>query len=99
MRLILIILLPFLGSLGAAFLPSDICKGSMAGGSYALTTALLVVSLYPQVIGADGIVRTTVPWIPALGLDFSLQMDGFAWRLRPAPATYTDCPACIDSCR
>lgn len=52
MRLILIILLPFLGSLGAAFLPSDICKGSMAGGSYALTTVLLVISLYPQVIGA-----------------------------------------------
>ncbi|MER2538090.1 MAG: hypothetical protein ABTQ26_02505 [Azonexus sp.] len=42
----------------------------MAGGSYALTTVLLVVSLYLQVIGADEIVRTTVSWILTLGLDF-----------------------------
>jgi multicomponent K+:H+ antiporter subunit A len=100
MRLILVILLPFLGSLGAAFLPSDARnREAWLAGAIALTTVLLVVSLYPQVIGADEIVRTTVSWIPALGLDFSLRMDGFTWQLRPAPATYADYPACIDSCR
>lgn len=80
MRLILIIVIPFLGSLGAAFLPSDARnREAWLAGVISLVTALLVASLYPSVVGAEGIVRTTVSWIPALGLDFSLRMDGFAW--------------------
>ena len=79
MALTLIFLLPFLGSLCAAFLPSNArnAEAWLAGGVAATATAL-AVSLYPQ-IAAEGVVRMTLPWAPALGLDFSLRMDGFAW--------------------
>ena len=80
MRLILLLLLPFLGSLIAAFLPSNARnREAWLAGAVALTTALLVGSLYPQMVSGEGVVRARISWIPALGLDFSLRMDGFAW--------------------
>ena len=40
--------------------------------------ALLVWALHPTV--ADGgVVRHELAWIPTLGLDFVLRIDGFAW--------------------
>ncbi|MDR2113462.1 MAG: monovalent cation/H+ antiporter subunit A, partial [Candidatus Accumulibacter sp.] len=47
-------------------------------GLVALAVSGLVASLYPQV-AATGVVRFTTPWVGALGLDFQLRMDGFAW--------------------
>ncbi|MER2529494.1 MAG: monovalent cation/H+ antiporter subunit A, partial [Candidatus Competibacter denitrificans] len=80
MRLILILLLPFLGSLIAAFLPSDARnREAWLAGAITLATTLLVASLYPYMLKGEGVVRVAVSWIPALGLDFSLRMDGFAW--------------------
>lgn len=82
MRLILIVLLPFIGSLCAAFLPSTARnREAWLAGVIALATVLLVASFYPSITASDGdgVVRVTVSWIPALGLDFSLRMDGFAW--------------------
>lgn len=79
MLLILILALPFAGSLCAALLPSNARNAeAWLAGLTALTSFLLVASLYPQV--ADGgIVRTDLAWAPALGLQFTLRMDGFAW--------------------
>ena len=75
----LIVLLPFLGSLIAAFLPSHArAAASWLAGLVALACALLGASTFPAV--ADGEVeRLTLTWYPQLGLDFSLRMDGFAW--------------------
>ncbi|MCC6611058.1 MAG: monovalent cation/H+ antiporter subunit A [Burkholderiales bacterium] len=79
MSLLLIILLPFLGSLCAAFLPSNARNAeAWLAGVVSLAATALVVSLYPQV-AAEGVLRVAFPWAPALGLDFSLRMDGFAW--------------------
>ena len=79
MALTLIFLLPFLGSLFAAFLPSNARNAeAWLAGAVAATATALAVSLYPQV-AAEGVLRMTLPWAPALGLDFSLRMDGFAW--------------------
>jgi multicomponent K+:H+ antiporter subunit A len=75
----LIVLLPFLGSLIAAFLPSharDIA--SWLAGLVALACVLLGASVFPAVAD-DEVLRLTLPWYPQLGLDFSLRMDGFAW--------------------
>jgi multicomponent K+:H+ antiporter subunit A len=79
MKLFLIVLFPFLGSLCAAFLRSNArnAEAWLAGG-VALLVSGLVASLYPQVV-AEGVVRVTVPWAGAIGLDFQLRMDGFAW--------------------
>jgi multicomponent K+:H+ antiporter subunit A len=75
----LIVLLPFIGSLVAAFLPSHTRDtASWLAGLLALACVLLAASLFPAV--ADGeVLRLTLPWYPRLGLDFSLRMDGFAW--------------------
>jgi len=79
MTLILILLLPFLGSLCAALLPSNARNAeAWLAGTVAFAAATLVASLYPQV-AAEGVLRVTIPWMPALGLDFYLRMDGFAW--------------------
>ncbi|MGE8358078.1 MAG: hypothetical protein ACN6N0_16955, partial [Microvirgula sp.] len=77
MSLILIVLLPFIGSLLAACMPSNArnAEAWLAGG-VAVVCAALVISLQPQV--ADGgVVRHALPWIA--GLDFSLRLDGYAW--------------------
>ncbi|MGD9599983.1 MAG: monovalent cation/H+ antiporter subunit A [Steroidobacteraceae bacterium] len=79
MTLALIVLLPFLGSLCAAFLPSNArnAEAWLAGGC-ALACTVLTLGLYPEVAG-DGVVRFLLPWLGQAGLDFSLRMDGFAW--------------------
>jgi len=77
--LALIVLLPFLGSLCAAFLPSS-ARNTEAwlAGLIALACLVLSASLYPQVMDG-GVVRAAVPWMPQLGLDLYLRMDGYAW--------------------
>ncbi len=79
MALLSILLLPFVGSLFAALLPSNARNAeAWLAGAVSLAATVLVASLYPQVM-AEGVLRMSIPWAPALGLDFSLRMDGFAW--------------------
>jgi len=79
MALTLIVLLPFLGSLCAAFLPSNARNAeAWLAGLITVSCVALIASLYPQV-AADGVVRVTWPWLPQLGVNFYLRMDGFAW--------------------
>ncbi len=78
MSLILIVLLPFLGSICAALLPSNARNAeAWLAGTIAVIVSALVISLYPQV-ATDGIVRFRVEWAPTLDLAFQLRMDGFA---------------------
>lgn len=79
MALLLILLLPFFGSLLAAFLPSNARNAeAWLAGAVSLTATGIVISLYPQVT-AEGVLRMTLPWVPMLGLNIYLRMDGFAW--------------------
>jgi multicomponent K+:H+ antiporter subunit A len=76
--LILILALPFLGSLLAALLPANARNAeAWLAGSVAAAVAALVVDLYPQMQAAGGVLQLQIPW--ALGLDFSLRLDGFSW--------------------
>jgi multicomponent K+:H+ antiporter subunit A len=79
MTLCLILLLPFLGSLLAAFLPSNARNAeAWLAGIVAVTCTVLVARLYPQI--ADGeVVRFVLPWLPQYGLNFHLRVDGYAW--------------------
>ncbi len=74
-----LLLLPFIGSLLATLLPADARNGeSWLAGLLSLGGLLLTLSLYPQV--ADGgVLVYRVEWLPQLGLDFILRMDGLAW--------------------
>ncbi len=79
MALILLLLLPFFGSLCAAFLPPNARNAeAWLAGAVSLAATAIVISLYPHVV-AEGVLRVNIPWAPALGLDFSLRMDGYAW--------------------
>lgn len=79
MSLALIIFLPFLGSLCAAFLPPNARNAeAWLAGIVALAVSALILSLYPQVVD-QGVLRWELPWAPTLDLGISLRMDGFAW--------------------
>lgn len=77
--LILLIALPFGGSCVAAFFPANARNAeAYLAGSIALVALVFVSAIYPQVMNG-GVVQYTAPWIPELGLEFKLRMDGFAW--------------------
>jgi multicomponent K+:H+ antiporter subunit A len=77
--LCLIVALPFIAGLCAAFLSSRSRNlASWLAGSIALTSTLLAASLYRRI--ADGeVVRFVASWAPQYGLEFNLRMDGLAW--------------------
>ncbi len=77
--LLLLILLPFMGSVLAVLLPRDArnAEAWLAGGVTIVAFAI-AVSLFPQMVDG-GVVRRDVEWLPEYGLNFTLRMDGFAW--------------------
>ena len=77
--LLAIVALPFIGSLVAIFLRQNARNGAaFLAGSVALCATVLTALQY-RAVGHGGVLRTGVEWVPSLGLDFSLRMDGFAW--------------------
>jgi len=79
MSLIVLLLLPFIGSCLAALLPHNARNTeSLLAGLVALVGTVQVALLYPQ-IAHGGVIREELMWLPSLGLNFVLRMDGFAW--------------------
>ncbi|WP_337183568.1 monovalent cation/H+ antiporter subunit A [Shinella sp.] len=78
--LVLLVCLPFVGSLAATILLRTDSRVLAARMSGAVTLACLVATatLYPAVRDG-GKVRLDLEWLPQLGLNFTLRMDGFAW--------------------
>ena len=79
MSLIWIVILPFIGSLCAAILPSHARNAATwLAGVVAVGCIILTVRLYPPV-AEGGVIREAVQWVPQLGLDLTFRLDGFAW--------------------
>ncbi|HEX4880389.1 MAG TPA: monovalent cation/H+ antiporter subunit A [Limnobacter sp.] len=79
MPLLNLVLLPFAGSLIAALLPANARNAeSTLAGLIALVCAVQLAMLYPAV-SAGVVLREEYAWIPSLGLEFVLRVDGFAW--------------------
>ncbi|MCS3512743.1 monovalent cation/H+ antiporter subunit A [Pseudomonas grimontii] len=79
MSLIVLLLLPFIGSCLAALLPHNARNTeSLLAGLVALVGTVQVALLYP-LIAHGGVIREEFMWLPSLGLNFVLRMDGFAW--------------------
>lgn len=79
MSLIVLLLLPFIGSCLAALLPHNARNAeSILAGLVSLIGAIQVALWYPQ-IADGGVIRQEFFWLPSLGLNFVLRMDGFAW--------------------
>ncbi len=79
MHLVLLVALPFIASVFAAFLPANARnRESTLAGLVALGCAVQTAMLFPRL--ADGnVIRYQVEWLPVLGLDLTFRMDGFAW--------------------
>src|SRR3989344_3654750 len=79
MSLIVLLLLPFIGSCLAALLPHNARNTeSLLAGLIALIGTVQVALLCPQV-AHGGVIREEFMWLPSLGVNFVLRMDGFAW--------------------
>ncbi|QXI31111.1 monovalent cation/H+ antiporter subunit A [Pseudomonas vanderleydeniana] len=79
MSLIVLLLLPFLGSCLAALLPHNARNTeSILAGLVALVGTIQMALLYPQ-IAHGGVIHQTISWLPSLGLNLVLRLDGFAW--------------------
>jgi len=77
--LIVLLALPFAGSVAALFLPPNARKAEVwLAGAVALAALLIVANLYPAVAGAE-VIRSEIAWLPALGLNLTLRMDGYVW--------------------
>jgi len=71
--------LPFLGAIAAGLLPTGARNAAAAlAGAVALICLGLVWVAYPTV-SAGGVLRAEFAWMPSLGLNLVLRMDGFAW--------------------
>ncbi|WHZ12284.1 MAG: Na(+) H(+) antiporter subunit A / Na(+) H(+) antiporter subunit B [Burkholderiaceae bacterium] len=74
-----LIVLPFLGSLLAALLPPNSRNAeSTLAGVVALVCAVQAALYFPAI--AEGtVLRQSIGWLPALGLNLTIRIDGLAW--------------------
>src|SRR5699024_11057240 len=79
MSLFLLLVLPFAGSALAALLPSNARNlEAWLAGLIALACVLLSAAQFPA-IHAGETVTATLPWLPSLGVNLSIRLDGYAW--------------------
>ncbi|MCK8783029.1 monovalent cation/H+ antiporter subunit A [Roseomonas sp. NAR14] len=73
------IALPWIGACATGLLPTHARNAAawIAGGT-ALAAFLLLWAFYPTV-AAGGVARADFAWMPQLGLEFSVRLDGLAW--------------------
>ncbi|MCJ8142396.1 monovalent cation/H+ antiporter subunit A [Ancylobacter sp. A5.8] len=77
--LLVVLTLPFAGSLLAVFLPTNArnTAGILAGGISVTCCAILAWLYFAAPAGVPVWLR--LDWLPMLGLDFTLRLDGLAW--------------------
>jgi multicomponent K+:H+ antiporter subunit A len=77
--LFLVVGLPFAAAVAAGFLPTRARNAAAwLAGATAVACLVLLWTAYPTV-AAGGVLRREIAWAPALGLNFVLRIDGFAW--------------------
>jgi len=79
MSLLSLLLLPFVGSVVAALLPTNARNlESLWAATIALLAAVQLAWLYPE-ISAGAVLSERLVWLPGLGIDIIVRLDGFAW--------------------
>jgi len=77
--LVLVIALPFVGScLAVLFRTNMRTAEAFLAGFVAIVALVLLIITFPRVVDG-GIVQYRAQWVPELGLEFYLRMDGLAW--------------------
>ena len=79
MSLLLLLLLPFVGSAIAVLLPTSARNlESLWAALVAVAVAVPLALLYPDV-AHGGVISERHSWLPSLGVDIVVRLDGFAW--------------------
>lgn len=79
MILLTLLALPFVGSIGAALLPTHARNIAASWAALvALACLLLAAWTWPE-LQAGAVLRYEQRWLPDVGLNFTLRLDGFAW--------------------
>lgn len=79
MLLVLLLAIPFTGSILAALLPTKARRaGAWLAGLSAFACLVITLILTPQIV-ADEVVKLNIEWIPVHGVYLTLRMDGYAW--------------------
>ena len=79
MLLLILIITPFIASIMAALMPANARnREAWLAGGVTLSGLLITSYLYTQ-IGIGEIVRSEFAWLPDVGLNIMLRMDGLAW--------------------
>ncbi|HET9717356.1 MAG TPA: monovalent cation/H+ antiporter subunit A [Pseudolabrys sp.] len=79
--LIAVLALPFVGSCLAILFKANARNAeAYLAGVVALVALVLVLLTYPRVLDG-GVLEYRAAWVPELGLELSLRMDGLAWLL------------------
>jgi multicomponent K+:H+ antiporter subunit A len=74
-----LLLLPFVGAFVAALLPTRARNiESLWAALVALSVALPIALLFPE-IRDGGVIVERLAWLPSLGVDLVVRIDGFAW--------------------
>ena len=80
MSLLLLLLLPFVGSAIAVLLPTSARNlESLWAALVAVAVAVPLALLYPDV-AHGGVISERHSWLPSLGVDIVVRLDGFAWK-------------------
>jgi multicomponent K+:H+ antiporter subunit A len=79
MLLLILILIPFAGSLIAAFLPADARNREAWLVAFIALVGLLITIFLYRTVDSGEVLRYRLDWLPSAGLYFSLRMDGLAW--------------------
>lgn len=79
MSLLAVVFLPFAGAVVCAMLPTR--ARNLASACAALVTLAVILPLFGlhAAVREGGAVRETLAWLPSLGLDLVVRIDGFAW--------------------
>ncbi|MES2786357.1 MAG: monovalent cation/H+ antiporter subunit A [Pseudomonadota bacterium] len=77
--LIILLLLPFAGSIAAAALSSRIRDAAAWAAAVSSLAAFAVGASFYERMSSGAVVSLKLGWVPSAGLDFTLRMDGFAW--------------------
>lgn len=79
MKLYLVLLLPFVGALGAGLLRANARNvEAWLAGIVALSCAAILASFFPE-MAAGRVMLVGIDWLPQYGLSFGLRLDGYAW--------------------
>ncbi|MBS0315895.1 MAG: monovalent cation/H+ antiporter subunit A, partial [Proteobacteria bacterium] len=74
-----LIVLPFLGSVLAALLPPNSRNAESTLASVIALVCAVQAALYFPGIAQGTVLRQSIAWLPALGLNLTIRVDGLAW--------------------